>query len=209
MDDHKEPNHRAASDVLRNVVNGNNADYISVGEIKNSLHERGFGILLLVFAFPLSIPFPVPPGFTAVPSIPLILFSIQMIMGLDSPWLPKWVSKKKLKRSTLAAIIEKTAPYLMKVEKLLHPRFSFSATRTGEKFVGVVCLIFSISIAVPLPLTNFIPAMGITVISLGLLSKDGVTIIVGMVIGSIGITITTLIILLGKDAVMALFGAFL
>ena len=67
---------RAASDVLEGVVKDSVGDYISFREIKLALHERGFGLLMLFFALPLSIPLPVPPGLTAIPAIPLILFSI-------------------------------------------------------------------------------------------------------------------------------------
>lgn len=200
---------RTASDVLEGVVKDSVADYISFREIKLALHERGFGLLMLFFALPLSIPLPVPPGLTAIPAIPLILFSIQMLRGMDSPWLPKWVGRKTIKRKTVALMVEKAAPHLKKVEKLMRPRFSFASSETGEKIVGFFAFVFSISILVPLPLTNFIPALGILFMSLGLLSKDGIPIILGMFIGSIGVAITTLIIILGKQAGMAvIYGVF-
>lgn len=197
-------NHRSASDVLEGVVKDNDADYISFQEIKMALHERGFGLLMLFFALPLSIPLPVPPGLTAIPALPLILFSIQMLRGMDSPWLPKWVGNKKIKRETLALIVEKTAPHLKKAEKLLRPRFSFASSEAGEKIVGFFALLFSLSILIPLPLTNFIPAIGILLMSLGLLSKDGIPIAIGIIVGSMGIALTTLIIIMGKHAAMGI-----
>ncbi len=197
---------RSASDVLEGVVRDNLADYISLREIKISLHERGFGLLMIIFALPLSIPLPLPPGATFIPALPLVWFSIQMLQGVDSPWLPNWIAKKKIKRETVALIIEKGAPYLKKIEKLLRARFPFASSRKGERLVGLFCLIFSISILIPLPFTNLIPAVGIVLMSLGLLSKDGIVIALGMILGSIGIAITGLIILLGKEAVMGVMG---
>lgn len=197
-----------ASDVLEGVVSNGNGDLISFQEIKLALHERGFGILLIMFALPLSIPLPVPPGLTAIPGIPLLFFSVQLLFGRDVPWLPKWIEKKTIKRSTLAFMIEKASPYLRKVERLLRPRIFFAGSTTGEKIVGFFCFMFSISILIPLPLTNFIPAIGIVLMALGLMSCDGVPIILGMIIGSIGITITTLVIFFGKKAVMELMSGF-
>lgn len=191
---------KSASDVLEDVVNKNKGDYISLFEIKSALHERGFGIIMLIFALPLSMPLPLPPGFTAIPGTPLFLFSIQMMLGMDSPWLPKWVGNKTIKRSTLAFLIEKAAPYLRKAEKLLHPRFFFVSSTFGEKIAGFFCVLFSISILIPLPLTNMIPAIGITMMSLGLISKDGIVIILGIIVGNIGLMITTLVLFLGQKA---------
>ncbi len=197
-----------ASEALHGVVRNNSADYISLFEVKQALHERGFGLIMLIFSLPLCLPIPLPPGATALPSIPLLLFSLQMVMGMDSPWIPKWLGNKRIKRKTLAQIIEKGAPYLQKVERFLRPRFSFTSSLGGEKLVGIFCLLFSASIAVPLPLTNFIPATGIAIMSLGLLSKDGITIIFGMAVGSAGVTLTTLIIIFGKKAIEGAFSFF-
>jgi hypothetical protein len=151
------------------------------------------------------LPLPLPPGATALPSIPLLLFSLQMIMGMNSPWVPHWLGNKRIKRQTLAKIIEKGSPYLQRVERFLRPRFSFTSSISGEKLVGIFYLLFATSIAVPLPLTNFIPATGIAVMSLGLLSKDGITTIIGMIIGSLGVALTTLIIIFGRKAIEGMF----
>ena len=201
--EHKE--YRATSDVLQDVVDKNNNDNITLGEIKQALHERGFGFLMLVFALPLCVPVPLPPGFTFIPSLPLLAFALQLLSGMDSPWLPKWAGNIKIKRATLAAVALKSSPLLKKIERILRPRFSFASSKTGEKIVGLFATIFSISIAVPLPLTNFIPATGIALMSLGLLSRDGIVVILGMLVGCAGVTLTTLIVLLGKEAVIKLF----
>lgn len=197
---------RTASDVLQGVVDNNTADKITLEEIKFALHERGFGLIMIVFALPLSVPIPMPPGVTAIPSIPLLLFSLQMVWGIDSPWLPKWVSKKSFNRETLAMLVMKASPYLTKVEKLLRPRLTFASSKLGERVVGVFCLVFSVSIAVPLPLTNFIPALGIVLMSLGLISKDGILIVFGMAVGTTGVLITTTILIFGVAVIDFLKG---
>jgi hypothetical protein len=117
--------------------------------------------------------------------------------------MPGWLGKKTLKRETLAFIVQKTTPYLKKVEKLLTPRFSFASSAKGEKIIGLFALFFSISILIPLPLSNFLPALGILVMSLGLLSKDGVIIIMGMILGSLGVLLTSMVIFFGQQAVIS------
>jgi hypothetical protein len=192
---------RTASDVLEHVVSRYSADYISFEEIKIALHERGFGLLMLIFALPLSIPMPVPPGLTLIPAIPLLFFSVQMLLGKNYPWLPKWLGRKKIKRKTLALFIEAASPYLKRIEKLLRPRYSFATSSAGERVVGFFAVIFSLSIANPVPFSNLIPAIGIVLMSLGLLSKDGIPIVIGMIVGSVGVCISIAIIFFGSKAV--------
>lgn len=206
MDKKNNQKNISASAVLEDVVNNNNtADNITFHELKVAFHERGFGLLMVIFILPLSIPFPYPPGFTTIMVVPVFLFSLQMALGMDSPWLPKWVERQAIKRSTLAKVIEKASPALKKVERLLRPRLYFVSTRGGEKIMGIFCIVFSLSIAIPVPLTNLLPGLGIMIMALGLLSKDGITIIIGMATGSVGVFFTALILFYGSKAVFGLF----
>ena len=183
---------RATSEFLEEVArsNDNGSDEINMFELKIALHERGFGVLMLLFALPLSVPVPVPPGYTTVLSVPLLLFPLQLLFGFDSPWIPKWLGKRSIKRSTLALVIEKTAPILKKIEKFMKPRLTFFFNQVGDKIIALIALLCGISIAIPLPLTNFIPAAGIAFMSLGLLSKDGIVVAIGILISFLGLALT-------------------
>lgn len=191
-----EKKERSTSETLALVVVENKNHTMSVGEIKNSMHERGFGILLAIASLPLCLPIPVPPGYTTFFSIPLFIFSIQMIFGMRAPWLPVWITKKQIKRTTLEKLIEKANPWLRKIEKHLKPRLTYISVRAWERIIGIFSFVFALSISLPLPLTNFPPGWGILIMSLGLLSKDGLTILVGMIIGTIGVGITMVILFL-------------
>ncbi|EAL59467.1 exopolysaccharide synthesis protein ExoD-related protein [Wolbachia endosymbiont of Drosophila ananassae] len=81
---------KLASDILKEVAdtNNNDSDKVTLFDIKTALHERGFGILIIIFSLPLSVPIPVPPGYTTILSIPLILFSLQLLFGFDSLGCP-------------------------------------------------------------------------------------------------------------------------
>ncbi len=63
---------RPTSDFLAIVVVENKKEAMTVGEIKNALHERGFGILMAIAALPICLPVPVPPGYTTLFSIPFL-----------------------------------------------------------------------------------------------------------------------------------------
>ncbi|MCP5275897.1 MAG: exopolysaccharide biosynthesis protein [Burkholderiales bacterium] len=187
---------RSTSELLENVVVVYRSETLTVGEIKNSLHERGFGVLLAIAALPLCLPVPVPPGYTTFFSIPLFIFSIQMIIGMQAPWLPLWIEKKEIKRTSLEKLIAKASPWLRKIEKRLQPRLTYISVHTWERIIGIFTFVFALSISLPIPLTNFPPGWGILIMSLGLLSKDGITILIGMIVGTIGVGITMIILVL-------------
>lgn len=187
---------RSTSELLENVVVVYRSNTISIGEIKNSLHERGFGVLLAIAALPLCLPVPVPPGYTTLFSIPLFIFSIQMIIGMQAPWLPAWIEKKEIKRESLEKLVIKANPWLKKIEKRLQPRLTYISVHTWERIIGIFSFVFALSISLPIPLTNFPPGWGILIMSLGLLSKDGITILIGMIVGTIGVGITMIILVL-------------
>ncbi len=187
---------RPTSEFLAIVVVENTKEAITVGEIKNALHERGFGILMAIAALPICLPIPVPPGYTTFFSIPLFIFSIQMTLGMQAPWLPAWIEKKSIKRLYLEKIVAKANPWLKKIENRMHPRMTYISIHTWERIIGIFSFVFALSIALPLPLTNFAPGWGILVMSLGLLNRDGVTILIGMIIGTIGIGLTMIILVM-------------
>jgi len=174
-------------------------------KLKKRLFKNGFGLLMLIVVLPNCVPIPIPPGGSTLFSIPLLFLAVQMLVGMESPWLPKWLSERKIERKTLAKAVSKASPKLKKVEKLLKPRFAFANSAFGEKLVGFFWLIFAVSIAVPLPMTNFLPGIGILLMSLGLLSKDGLFIISGILVGLFGVFVTVSVLLVGKAAVLKLF----
>jgi len=192
----EEKKEHSTSETLALVVVNNKNHTMSVGDIKNSMHERGFGILLAIAALPLCLPIPVPPGYTTFFSIPLFIFSVQMIFGMHAPWLPAWITKKQVKRATLEKLIEKANPWLRKIEKHLKPRLTYISVRAWERIIGIFTFVFALSMSLPLPLTNFPPGWGILIMSLGLLSKDGLTILAGMIVGTLGVGITMVILFL-------------
>ncbi|MEQ1720481.1 MAG: exopolysaccharide biosynthesis protein [Nitrosomonas sp.] len=185
---------RPTSEFLAVVVIEQKNELITVGGIKNALHERGFGILMAIAAIPICLPIPAPPGYTTLFSLPLIIFSLQMIFGMRAPWLPAWLERKSIQKSTLEKILTKAQPWLKKIETYMQPRMTYISVSTWERFIGVFAFVFAVSIALPIPLTNFLPGWGILIMSLGLLNRDGLTILVGMLIGTVGIGIAMIVL---------------
>ncbi|QKX01231.1 exopolysaccharide biosynthesis protein [Wolbachia endosymbiont of Dipetalonema caudispina] len=200
-------NKKLVSDILKEVadINTANSEKVTLFDIKIALQERSFGILIIIFSLPLSVPIPVPPGYTTILSIPLILLSLQLLFGFHSPWMPHWLEKKSFQLSTLTLVIEKTSPLLKKIEKFMKPRIPFIFYGPGEKILAFIILLCALSIAIPLPLTNFIPAIGTTLISLSIMSKDGLLSILGVLVSLCGLLLTLIVIIKGPQLIIGAF----
>ncbi|MCU7611473.1 exopolysaccharide biosynthesis protein [Anaplasma capra] len=196
---------KAVSDLLAEVGTQGDADRVTLYELKAILRDRGFGVLMLIVALPLSIPIPVPPGYTTVLSLPLLLFSAQMLMGFSAPWLPAFLEKRSFKREFLATVIEKTSPVLKRMERWSKPRVLVVFSGIGDRMVALMCLLCAISIAIPLPLTNFIPAWGISAMALGVLNRDGILVVLGALVGLFGLAVTSVVLVAGPKLVIEMF----
>lgn len=177
-----------ATQVLEDVVNSSSADRVLVKDLVDAMDSIGFGLAVMIFAFAIIIP--MPPPLPSIISIPLVIFAAQMMVGYTSPKLPKRFANLSVKRSVLAMLIRKSSPYIRRVEKILKPRLSFMFYPGMERVVGVFIFIFSTFVLLPMPLSNFVPGLGVLIISFGLLGKDGAIVILGIITGITGITIS-------------------
>lgn len=179
------------SKVLKKLGDKDPKESTTILEIIKDFHENGILLAMIFFALPFSTPLPSPPGLTTIISIPLIIFSIQMIVGSKQILLPKRVNNYRIKNSVLKMISDKITPIIQFIEKYIKPRFRFAKSVYTEQFLGIICLLAALSIAIPLPLTNAMPSLGISVMALGLLNRDGLVIIGGIIITIIGLIIAT------------------
>lgn len=68
--------------------------------------------------------------------------------------------------------------------------------------IGVFGLIMALTICVPLPLTNTVPSIGIAVMAIGVLSRDGLAVIAGAAVGMVWVVILALaLIFLGTEGI--------
>ncbi len=153
---------------------------VCLRDLFHNMSDRAFGPTLLICALPQALPLPLV-GISAILGIPLMLVSAQLLLGFSKPWLPGWIAKRSIKRTDFEKIISKVLPYLEKVERLIRPRWKFFTTPQVERLLSLLLLVLAVVIALPIPFGNMLPAIAIVVISLGMIEKDGVAVVVGVV----------------------------
>ena len=180
--------------MLVNILLKEKDGFISVQEIVNLISVGAFYFVLLVFAFPVALPLPYPPGFPSICGIPIFLLSLQMLFNRKYIILPRFIMEYKIKVELIKLIMLKSNKILKVISKVIRAnRMDFLANMKLMPLYGFLFIIFSICILIPLPLTNFLPAVGIFICCLGLLFSDGLLILIGLVIGFIGVVSTYLV----------------
>jgi hypothetical protein len=174
------------SALLAEIAEGPEDDRISIGDLLAALKRRALGALIFIFAVPVALP--LPPGVSTVFGAPLLFLTAQLMLGMK-PWLPKFITNRSLKRGEFKRIISAVAPWLHRAESVMRPRLSFVGQRPFVYLLGLMCLILSIILFLPIPLGNMLPALAVAIISLGLLARDGLWMLIGLAVGVLAIVI--------------------
>jgi hypothetical protein len=196
---------RHINDILADIQNGLSAHKNTLGLIMDAMHERGFGILIILFSLPMAMPLPVPPGINLLFSLPLLFLTFQQIYGAKHPYLPTTIKNKKINHEKLSAIIEKCKPWMARLSILIKPRLGFMTHGLLSHLIGVFGFIFALCICIPIPLTNTVPSFAIMIMAVGVLMRDGLAIIAGMVIGVVWIGLLATLGVAGFKAVLSTF----
>jgi hypothetical protein len=184
-EDHGSTDFRLSA-VLAEIAVGPEEDRISIGDLLAALKRRALGALIFIFAVPVALP--LPPGVSTVFGAPLLFLTAQLMLGMQ-PWLPKLITNRSLKRSEFKKIIGAVAPWLHRAENVMKPRLQFVGQRPFVYLLGLMCLILSTILFLPIPLGNMLPALAVSIISLGLLARDGLWMLIGFVTGVLAIIV--------------------
>ncbi|MEM8833455.1 MAG: exopolysaccharide biosynthesis protein [Pseudomonadota bacterium] len=173
---------------------------ISIKALLEAFHERCFGFFLFLFALPAAIPLP-GLGINTIIALPLLLLTGQIALGRHTVWMPNFIEKKEFASDSIKGAIEKTTPWLEKIEMIVAPRLGFMTSGIGSKLVGLMAFVMAISVAIPLPLTNTVPSFGLAVIGIGLMMRDGLAILGGLAVGIGWVTLLTVaVIFVGAES---------
>jgi len=184
------------SDELESLLGD---DELTLGELTRAIGERSFAVVLMILMLPAALPLPTG-GVTHVLEIAAVLVAAQMIATRRELWLPRWLRDRKLS----ATFTKKAIPAALKPVRWFE-RFSrrrlgvLLDTRGALAVLGLVSLVLVAAafLAPPFSGLDTLPALGVVLLSLGLIFSDVVLVGFGVVVGAAGIA---LVILLGRLA---------
>lgn len=157
--------------------------------------ERIFGFLFVILSLPSALPVPAP-GYSIPFGVLMFLLAVQLIAGAKIPWLPEKMKQGSMKLKNVQAFIKKGNPWLRRIEALTRPRMSYICTSIiGRIVIGIAIALMAISMMIPIPGTNTLPAIGIFVTAFGLQEDDGFISLGGLVICLMAAILSTSIVM--------------
>jgi hypothetical protein len=169
-----------------------------LGDLVEVFGKRSFAIaFVLLLALP-ALPLPTG-GVTHAFEVIAVLLALQLMVGRDEIWLPRRLCARELGGD--AKFLNGLIRVIRRVERFSRPRLTFLFGHRLSNFVfGLVVAAGSTAAFVAPPFTGLdtLPALGVVLISLGVLLEDFYVVIAGLLVLAVGVFLE---ILLGSAAV--------
>ena len=149
-------------------------DNFTLGWLMGRLRRRSFGLIILLLAV-----VAIAPGFSVVAGLLLMIPAFEMIIGHTAPTFPARIAAHPLPTRHLAALVQRAVPVLRYL----------SAVDASKRLDGVVVMLLSATLFVPIPLSNVVPALVIALIALANLEEDGLLLVIALLGGAIALTL--------------------
>lgn len=165
------------------------SERLTVSRIIAALGDRAFALLIVVLGLPNCLPMP--------PPIPLIcglllgFVAIQLAIGRKSPWFPKALLGRSVKRSDVARMAVRAVPIFQKLERYSRPRIALFVEPVAVRAVGILVLLLALALVCAPPIIGQIPlGFAVCLVGLGLVERDGLVVASGSVLGVLGASLS-------------------
>jgi hypothetical protein len=186
------------SDELDRWLNGDGDK--TLGGLIDLFGERSFAILFVLLLAVPALPLPTG-GATHVFELIAMLAALQLIAGRSEIWLPQRWRKLELAGERRQRFLTKLMKLIRRLERLSRPRFLFLFDhRLTNSVFGLLVIGGCLGAFLAPPFTGLdtLPALGVVLLSLGVLLQDIVVVLAALVLGSGGVVLE---VVLGRAAI--------
>ncbi len=175
------------SEVLATLASGT-GERVTVHDILLTLRARAFALLVVVLGLPNCLP--MPPPIPLLCGFLLLFVSFQMVFGMHAPWIPQRIARQSVAQADISRAVARSLPVVTWLERFSRPRFAYFDGTFASRLSGVLVLILSVGLLLAAPFVGQIP-MGVSIclVGLGMVERDGLVVLGGLLIGLIGIAL--------------------
>jgi hypothetical protein len=158
--------------------------HITFGEVINHVEEEALLILCLIAILPFMQPIPIP-GLSSILGL-IVLFQGLGLMLVGRPLLTKRMKELNISHEKFEIIYKAAVKFSNFSSKISAFKHSLVRSRPSQFFCGLAIVLSAafLSLPLPIPFSNLIPALSIFFICIGLLEEDLVLILLGFGITS-------------------------
>jgi len=171
----------------------------TLGALLDVFGRRSFAVVLVVLMAVPALPLPTG-GATHVFELVVLLLALQLIAGRDEMWLPRRWRRIKLTGEKRQRFLNALLRLIRRLERLSRRRAAFLFDRRSSNVLfGMLVIVMTAGAFVAPPFSGLdtLPALGVVLLSLGVLLEDILIVLVALVVGGAGVTLE---FVLGKAA---------
>jgi hypothetical protein len=162
---------------------------LTVRDIMAVLQDRAFAVLVVLLGLPNCLP--MPPPIPLICGLLLALVAVQIVFGRPTPWLPRTLLNRSIAQTDVERAVGRAMPAFRRLERFSRPRMTFLDTPLTMRLMGAVILILALGLLFAPPFVGQIPlGLAVCLVGLGLVERDGLVVLGGLVIGSVGMTLS-------------------
>jgi hypothetical protein len=179
----------------------------TLGSLIELFEEKSFAILFVLLLGVPALPLPTG-GATHVFEVIAVLLALQLIAGRDEIWLPQRWRKLDLGGERRQKFIAGLMRMIRRLERFSKPRFRFLFEhRLTNVVFGVLVIGGCVGAFFAPPFTGLdtLPALGVVLLSLGVLLEDVIVVTIGIVVGAAGVLLE---VILGSAAIKGIGNLF-
>jgi hypothetical protein len=171
------------SDIMRQLMDAaSHEEHITVGVILNAFGVRGFAFMLLMLSL-LNIVIFMVPLISILFGLPMVILAAQMVVGLRAPVFPRFIRRQTIQREALLKGLERAIYSVEKIERYIRPRFMFLTHPRLDRVHGLLALVLAVMVTLPIPFFNMPPSLGLALLAIGMLQRDGIFIMLAYAVG--------------------------
>jgi hypothetical protein len=163
----------------------------TLGSLIELFGEKSFAVVFVVLLAVPALPLPTG-GATHVFEAIAMLVALQLLVGRRTIWLPERLRRRDLSSMAEGKFGRTLLKQMRRAERFSRPRLGrvLRNRLTGVAF-GAIVLGLSITafFAPPFSGLDTLPALGVVVLSLGILFEDALLALVGAVLGALGVVL--------------------
>jgi hypothetical protein len=175
----------------------------TLGSLIELFEEKSFAILFVLLLGVPALPLPTG-GATHVFEVIAVLLALELIAGREEIWLPQRWRKLELAGERQQRFIARLMRLIRRLERISRPRLRFLFHHRLSSIVfGLLVIGGSAGAFLAPPFTGLdtLPALGVVLLSLGVLLEDFLLVVLAIVIGATGVVLE---VVLGSAAIHGL-----
>lgn len=177
-------------DCIAEVAEQNRDGSVSIDHMMDMIGRRSFGPLLLFAGLVILAPVIGDiPGVPSIMAIFVLLVAIQLLIGQEHFWLPRWILQRAIASDKLLKAVDWLRKPARFIDRLIQPRWLVLVNGTAKYAIATAAIV----IALLLPFMEVIPfsanAAGLALVAFGLalIARDGLLALISFIVTGLSV----------------------